>query len=54
MMGTWMPETCREEKEIIILNRIVHIVGFICEILERYLFREAVSKKHNNKLNAKM
>jgi len=31
MMGTWMPETCREEKEINILNRIVHAVGFIYE-----------------------
>ena len=31
-MGTWMPETCREEKKINILNRIVQLVGFICEI----------------------
>jgi len=29
MMGTRMPETCREEKQINILNRIVHLVGFI-------------------------
>ena len=28
MMGTWMPETCREEKYINILKRIVHLVGF--------------------------
>ena len=26
-----MPETCREEKEINILNRIVHLVEFIYE-----------------------
>ena len=32
MMGAWMPETCREEKQINILNRIVHLAGFIYEI----------------------
>jgi len=34
MMGTWMPETCREEKYINILNGIVQLVGFICEIIQ--------------------
>jgi len=32
MMGTWMPETCREEKQINILNRIVHLVGLMYDI----------------------
>ena len=31
MMGMWMPETCREEKLINILNGIVHLVGLIYE-----------------------
>jgi hypothetical protein len=34
IMGTWMPETCREEKYINILNRIVHGVGIIYEIIQ--------------------
>jgi len=34
MMGTWMPETCREQKSINILNRIVHLVGLIYEIIQ--------------------
>ena len=34
MMGAWMPETCREETKINILNRIVHLVGFICKIIQ--------------------
>ena len=32
MMGTWMPETCIEDKLINILKTIVHIVVFICEL----------------------
>jgi hypothetical protein len=32
MMGTWMAETRRKEKEINILNRIVHLVGLIYEM----------------------
>jgi len=34
MMGTWMPETCREERLINIVNRIVHLVGLIYEIIQ--------------------
>jgi hypothetical protein len=33
MMGTWMSETCREEKQINILNGIVNLVWLICEII---------------------
>ena len=39
MMGTWMPETCREEKWINILNRIVRLVGFIYEISQMHFSR---------------
>jgi len=31
MVGAWMHETCKEGKYINILNRIVHLVGFIFE-----------------------
>ena len=34
MMGTWMSETFREEIYINILKGIVHLVGFICEIIQ--------------------
>ena len=33
MVGIWMPETCREEKQTNILNGIVHPVGLIYETL---------------------
>jgi hypothetical protein len=36
MMGTWLPETCR-------VNRTVHLVGFIYEIIQG-----CRSKKHKN------
>ena len=32
MLGTWIPETCREEKCKDILDRIVHLVGLIYEM----------------------
>jgi len=46
MMGKWMPETCRGEKQINILNRIVHPVGFIYEIMQ-----SARSTKHKTLFN---
>jgi len=38
MMGTWMPETCRDEKQINILNRIVHLFVLIYEIIQGCTF----------------
>jgi len=34
MMSTWMPETCRKERSINVLNRILHLVGFIYENIQ--------------------